>query len=565
MIKEEIKSLIEKAVKELGLEVFNFSVEIPGDKNHGDYSTNIALVLSGQIGKNPMEVAQKLVSNFQLPITNLFEKVKVVAPGFINFFISKEYLEKELKKILKEKEKYGHSKKGKGKTIVIDYSGVNIAKPFGIGHLRSTIIGQAIYNLYNCLGYRVVGDNHIGDWGTQFGKLIYAIKNWGNEKDIRNYSVKSLVALYIKFHEEAEKNKELEVEGRKWFEKLEKGDKEARKIWKECVKISLKEFERVYKILGVDIDLTLGESFYESMLKDVIQEAEKKGLAQKSEGAIIIPFPNDVLPPLMIEKSDGATLYSTRDLATIKYRLKKFKPDKIIYEVGSEQSLHFKQLFLATELLGWAKKERLVHVAHGLMRLETGKMSTRKGEIIYLQDVLNEAVERAGKIIEEKNPNLVNKAETARIIGIGGVKYNDLSSHPSTDIIFDWDKVLNLEGNSGPYLQYAYIRARNIIEKSKEKVSFKELEFKENKEIDLLRKLEQYPYIIEKAAESYSPNFICNYLFELAKEFNSFYETVPVLKSEEDFKFSRLSLVEAVSQVIKNGLDLLGIEVPEKM
>ncbi len=548
MIKDEIKNLI----KELGYS--NFSVEIPADKKYGDYSTNVAM----KAGKDPAIIADELrIKNKELRIE--------VAGRFINFFISKEYLIKELKQILKQKDKYGSSKAGKGKTIVIDYSGVNIAKPFGIGHLRSTIIGQAIYNLYKCQGYKVIGDNHLGDWGTQFGKLIYAIKNWGNEKEVKNYSVKSLVALYIKFHEEAEKNPELIIEARQWFEKLEKGDKDARKIWKECVKISLKEFERVYEILGINIDLTLGESFYESMLKGVIEEANQKGISQKSEGAVILPFPNNALPPLMIEKSDGATLYSTRDLATIKYRIDKFKPDKIIYEVGSEQSLHFKQLFWAVELLGWAKKENFVHVAHGLMRLRSGKMSTRKGEIIYLEDVLNEAIERAGKIIEEKNPNLADKANIAKTIAIGGVKYNDLSSHPSTDIIFDWDKVLNLEGNSGPYLQYAYIRAKNILNKSEEKADSKKLEFKEAKEIDLLRKLEQYPCIIEKAAENYSPNFICSYLFELSKEFNSFYESVPVLKAEEGLIPSRLALVKATAQVIKNGLNLLGIEVPDQM
>jgi arginyl-tRNA synthetase len=550
MIKDEIKNLI----KELGYS--NFSVEVPADKRYGDYSTNVAM----KAGKDPLAIVKELESKIKKN-----ELRMEVAGRFINFFVSEKYLVKELKNILKEKDKYGCSKAGKGKTIVIDYSGVNIAKPFGIGHLRSTIIGQAIYNLYKCLGYKVIGDNHLGDWGTQFGKLIYAIKNWGDEKEVKNYSVKSLVALYIKFHEEAEKNSELIIEARKWFEKLEKGDKDARKIWKECVKISLKEFERVYEILGVNIDLTLGESFYESMLKDVITEAKQKGVSQKSEGAIIIPFPNNTLPPLMIEKSDGATLYSTRDLATIKYRIDKFKPDKIIYEVGSEQSLHFKQLFWAVELLGWAKKENLVHVSHGLMRLKSGKMSTRKGEIIYLEDVLNEAIERAGKIIEEKNPSLQDKEKTAKIIGIGGVKYNDLSSHPSTDIVFDWDKVLNLEGNSGPYLQYAYIRAKNILNKSEAEANSKKLEFKEIKETDLLRKLEQYSYVIEKSAENYSPNFICSYLFELSKEFNSFYENLPVLKAEESVKSARLALVKATAQVIKNGLNLLGIEVPDQM
>lgn len=548
-----IKDDIENSIKELGYS--SFSIEIPIDKKFGDYSTNAAM----KAGEDPAIIAEKLrIKNKELRIET--------AGGYINFFVSKDYLTQELKNILKEKNKYGCSKKGKGKTVVVDYSGVNIAKPFGIGHLRSTIIGQAIYNLYKCLGYKIVGDNHIGDWGTQFGKLIYAIKTWGDEKNIQNYSIQSLLSLYIKFHEEAEKDPEIKNEGRKWFEKLEKGDKDARKIWKKCVKISLKEFERVYEILGVNIDLTLGESFYEPMLKDVIKEALKKGAAKKSQGAIIIEFPGNALPPLLIEGSDGATLYGTRDLAAIKYRLDKFKPEKIIYEVGSEQSLYFKQLFWAAEILGWAKKENFFHVAHGLMRLKTGKMSTRKGEIIFLEDVLNEAISRAKKIIEEKNPKLEGKDEVAKIIGVGGVKYNDLASHPSTDIVFDWEKVLNLEGNSGPYLQYAYIRAKNILLKSKETINSKKLEFKEEKEINLLRKLEKYSYIIEKAAKNYSPNFICSYLFELSKEFNVFYESLPVLKAEDnEMRNSRLALVEATAQVLKNGLNILGISVPEKM
>jgi len=547
-----IKDQIENSIKELGYS--NFSVDAPPNPNLGDYSTNVAM----KSGKDPAVIAEELrIKNKELRIE--------VAGRFINFFLSKDYLIQELKNILKQKGKYGCASKGKGKVVIVDYSSVNIAKPFGIGHLRSTIIGQAIYNLYGCLGYRAVGDNHLGDWGTQFGKLIYAIKTWGNEIDISSYSVKSLVALYIKFHEEAEKNPELENEARKWFERLEKGDKEAKKIWKECVRISMAEFDRIYQMLGVNIDLALGESFYESMLKDVVEEALKKGVAKESQGAIIIEFPDNSLPPMMIQKSDGTTLYSTRDLATIKYRLDKFKPDKIIYEVGSEQTLHFCQLFRAVELLGWAGKENFVHVAHGLMRLKSGKMSTRKGDVIYLEDVLNEAVEKAKKIIEEKNPELGGKEEIAKIVGIGGVKYNDLSSHPSTDIIFDWDKVLNLEGNSGPYLQYAYIRAENILRKSETKINSRNLEFKEQKELDLLRKLEKYSYIIEKSAENYSPNFICNYLFELSKEFNSFYESVPVLKAEGNARSSRLALVRATAQILKNGLALLGINVPEHM
>ncbi|MDP2909817.1 MAG: arginine--tRNA ligase, partial [bacterium] len=322
MIKDEIENII----RELGYG--GFSVEVPADNKFGDYSTNVAMKLGG----NPRETAEKIADSIkhQVSSAKLFERIEVAGPGFINFFISGEYLQKELKNILKQKNKYGCGGKGKGKTVVIDYSGVNIAKPFGIGHLRSTIIGQAIYNLHKCLGYKVIGDNHIGDWGTQFGKLIYAIKTWGSEKDIKNYSIKSLLALYVKFHEEAEKNPELKAEGRRWFEKLEKGEKEPQKIWKECVKISLKEFKRIYEMLGVNIDLTLGESFYAPMSKEVVKEAVDRKVAKRSQGALIIEFQESALPPLLIEGSDGATLYATRDLAAIKYRAEKLKADKII-------------------------------------------------------------------------------------------------------------------------------------------------------------------------------------------------------------------------------------------
>jgi len=400
--------------------------------------------------------------------------------------------------------------------------------------------------------------------------LICAVKKWGNEKEIAKNPIKNLVALYIKFHQEAEKNPALEEEGRKWFKKLEEGDKEAKRLWKKCVKWSLKEFNNLYKILEIKIDMSLGESFYRPMLESVIKESLKKKVAVKSQGAVIIPFPKEVLPPLMIRKSDGATLYSTRDLAAIKYRRKKYKPYKIIYEVGAEQTLYFKQLFWAAELLGWGKRQDYVHIAHGMMRLPTGRMRTRKGETILLEDLLKEAFEKAIKIVEEKNPGIKtrNKEEVAKIIGIGAIKYNNLSRKPLTDIIFKWDEALNLEGNSGPYLQYSYVRAKSIIKKSKIKtIKFnKKWSFKEEKEARLLKRLIRFPEVVEQAAKSYSPNLVCNYIFELAQDFNSFYESVPVLKEQDkNCRMARLALVESTAQVIKNGLNILGIKTLEKM
>jgi len=579
MMREDIKNLIEKSIKELQKEkVFpkfdmpEIKIEHPEEKTHGDYSTNIAMIIAKEVKKNPMEIANILGSRLEVLGSRFLEKVEVAKPGFINFFLSKNTLIKELKRILKEKDKYGSSKVGKGKTVVIDYSSPNIAKPFGIGHLRSTIIGQAIYNIYKFLSWKCIGDNHLGDWGTQFGKLIVAIKKWGDEKNLEGLSINDLEKLYVKFHQEAESNLRLEEEGRVWFKRLEEGDKEARRIWQVCVDISLKEFDRIYKLLGIKIDYAFGESFYEGLLKDIVDEAVKKKVAIKSEGAIIIKYPKDELPPAMILKSDGATTYLTRDLATVKYRLKKWKPNLIIYEVGADQALHFKQLFRAVELFGWAKREKFFHVAHGLIRLKKGKFSTRKGLTIHLEDVLEEAIERAEEIIKrsETGRDLSEKErkEIAKIVGIGAVKYNDLSQQYSKDIVFDWDKILNLKGNSAPYLQYTFTRCRSVLQRAKLKIDpekIKTLGFN-SEEKDILRTIYKFPEVVEETAEKFSPNLICNFAFDLAQKYNLFYDLHPIIRAEtRKLKIFRLALTAATAQTLKNSLFLLGIAVPEKM
>ena len=418
MIREEIAKLVLKAIlkaqkeKQLGkFKIPEIRAEHPEEKSHGDYSTNIAMVIAQIIKKDPTEIGENI--RFQLLGTKseLFEKIEVAKPGFINFFLPKEFFIEEIKRIIKEKDRYGSGRAGNGKTVVVDYSSPNIAKPFGIGHLRSTIIGQAIYNIYKFLGWQCVGDNHLGDWGTQFGKLIVAIKKWGGKKN-KDFSIGNLERLYVKFHREAEKNSELEKEGRVWFKKLEQGDREAKKVWKLCVDVSLKEFDKIYKLLGIKIDYALGESFYQGMLKEIIKEAIKKEIASKSEGALIIKYPKDKLPPAMLLKSDGATTYLTRDLATIKYRMSRWKPGLIIYEVGVDQALHFQQLFLATELLGWIKKEKFFHVAHGLIRFKYGKFSTRKGITVHLEGVLRGAIERARKIIDRASEGSEGEEES---------------------------------------------------------------------------------------------------------------------------------------------------------
>jgi len=568
MVKEKIKRKIKNLFS--GIKIPDFKIEHPERKEFGDYSINLAFLIAKDVGKKPIEIAKE-ISNF-FSKEKIFEKVEVKEPGFVNFFLSFDFFVKELKKILKEKENYGKSKIGKGKNVIVDYSSPNIAKPFGIGHLRSTIIGHALYNIYKFLGYKVIGDNHLGDWGTQFGKLIFAIKNWGKKK-IDDYSIEELEELYVKFHKEAEKNPLLEEEGRKWFKKLEEGDSKARKIWKTLVKISLKEFERIYKILGVKFDFALGESFYESMTKEVIEELKEKKIVKESQGALIVEFPKNEFPPVIVQKSDGTTTYFTRDLATIKYRLKRWKPDLIIYEVGADQKLHFQQLFKTVEILGWAKKTKFVHVAHGLYRTKTGKFSTRRGETVHLEDVLKEAIERAKEIIEKSETSRglteKEKEKISKIVGIGAIKYNDLSQHPSKDIIFDWEKVLNLKGNSAPYLQYTFVRCQSVLKKAKKLqiANFKlKIEKLKKEEIDILREIYKFPEIIQESAEKFSPNLICNFIFDLAKKYNLFYDLHPILKeNDEKIRNFRISLTKAVSQIIKNSLSLLGIEVPEKM
>ncbi|MBD3208087.1 MAG: arginine--tRNA ligase [Candidatus Nealsonbacteria bacterium] len=576
MVKKQIKSALKEAVHALqeegafpDFEVPDIEVDVPDQDEYGDYSTNLALQLKDKINKSPVKIAKMIVE--RLGALPFFKKTETAGPGFINFFLSPEFLVKNLEQIEEKRESYGSADLGQGKTVVIDYSAPNIAKPFGIGHLRSTIIGQAIYNIYSFLGFKSIGDNHLGDWGTQYGKLFYAIQEWGDEEKIKKQPIRELYKLYVKFHKEAETNPDLEEEGRKWFKRLEEGDEEVKKIWEKCVAWSIKEFDQIYKRLGIKMDLTLGESFYQSMLDDIVQEALRKGVAKKSQGALIISFPEDKLPPLMIQKSDGATLYSTRDLATIKYRREKFDPHLIIYEVGVDQRLYFKQLFWAAELLGWGKRGDYVHIAHGMMRLSEGKMSTRRGRTVFLEDVLEEATERAGAIVETKNPNLSSekKEKIAEVVGIGALKYNDLSRHYSKDVVFDWDEALNLRGNSGPYLQYTYARAWSVLKKSGEDLDGLELGEAQkltSQEEKILRMLLHFPETVQKAAETFSPNLICNYLFDLAQEFNSFYEKIPVLKAKsKELRRARVVLTLGVSQVIKNGLSLLGIEVLERM
>ncbi|MFZ5559697.1 MAG: arginine--tRNA ligase [Patescibacteria group bacterium] len=561
-----IKSQIRDAISKIIGEKVNFIVESPENKNFGDYATNVALVLAKKESKNPIEVAKELISKSEIRNPKLFEKVEVVN-GFINFFLKPEFLQEQIKTILKEDKKFGSQNIGKNKTAVIDYSSPNVAKPMHVGHLRSTIIGQAIYNLYKFLGYKVIGDNHLGDWGTQFGIMIAAVKKY--KINLETITIQEMLDAYVKFNQEIEKNPNLQEIAKQEFKKLENDDKENRKIWKILKDKSLDDFNKIYKILGIKFDLILGESFYEKYLKEEIETALKKKMAIKNpDNSVIISLDKFNLTPFLIQKSDGATLYGTRDLATIRYRVKKFKPEKIIYVIGNEQTLYLEQLFRAAEILGYISYNKLYHIKFGLVLDEDHKkLATREGRVVSADELINKIIGLAEKIIKEKNPKLSDKErkEAAKIIGIGALKYNDLSQNRQTDIVFNWDKMLSFEGNSGPYLQYSYVRLRSILRKAKSLTDFKPEFLKEEKEIEILKELTRFPEVVEESAESFQINNLANYLFKLADLINSFYESLPVLKAEEGLREARLALIKAATIVLRNGLNLLGIEVLERM
>jgi arginyl-tRNA synthetase len=581
MINQEIKLIIQGVLDRMfdKYKDINFEVECPKQKDNGDYSCNVAFALSKSLGEGPFEIAEKIVRELEKieNLNNRFSKVEAIKPGFINFYLADAVLFSNATEILNKKEKFGRSKTGEGKTVVVDYSAINIAKPMHVGHLRSTIIGQSLCNIYKALGYKVISDNHIGDWGTQFGKMIYAYKNWGDKKQVSKNPIEEMNKLYVRFHQEAQQKPELEEMARLETKKLQSGDDENSKLWKFFVRESLKDAEKIYKTLGVRFDLVLGESFYNEMLSGVVREALEKGVAKESEGAIIIDLDRFNLPPFLIRKTDGAYLYATTDLATAKYRTEKLKADKIFYVVSNEQALHFEQLFASLKLLGSADGVFVSHIKFGMILGENGKkFSTRKGDTVQLSDLISEAIEAAKKAVEEKNPGLSqkDKKKIARVVGLGAMKYNDLSQNRLTDISFDWKKMLSFEGNSAPYLQYSFARIHSLKEKykSENKLDFLKIferpDFKllgEEIEKDILRQLVRYPEVIENAAQENSPHLIALYLFNLATSYNSFYNSCPIMKSEKNLARARLALSEAVAIVLKNGLGLLGIETVDKM
>lgn len=571
-----MKQKLQKIIAEVaGFEHPN--VEFTSDSQFGDYTTNIAMVMAKVLKRNPNELAEEIVEKLNKNAGLSAVARAKVEHGFINFWLKKDVLVDNLIQIDEAKEKYGTSETNKGKLAIIEYSSPNIAKPFGVGHLRSTVVGDAIANLVEATGYKVMRDNHLGDWGTQFGKVICAIKKWGNEEEIEKSDnpVQTLVNLYVKFHDASKDDPTLDDEARAWFKKLEDGDSEARRLWQKCVDWSWIEFDKIYKLLNIKFDENfcngrgLGESFFETRMASVIKELNEKELLKVgTDGAKLVFFEGEKYPPLMILKKDGSTLYATRDLATDKYRLEKHNPDLIINEVGTEQSLYFKQLYEIEKILGWYKDGKRVHVGHGLYLLDGKKMSTRAGKTVKLDEVLVEAIGRAKKLGKEN----ANDESTARSVGIGAIKYFDLSHQPQSNISFDWDSMFAMDGNSAPYIQYTVARCNSVIQKAS---SFKgqalqasdlgsiNTEMLDNQELTVLRLLSRFNEVVEQSASTYSPNTLCNYLYELAQKYNGFYNQNKIIGSDSE-KF-RLALTSGVGQVLKNGLNLLGIQAPERM
>ncbi|MBD5639683.1 arginine--tRNA ligase [Clostridium botulinum] len=562
----DYKNIVAERIKEnteLEVDLIEKLIEIPPKKEMGDYAFP-CFQLAKTFRKAPNLIAEELREKIN---KEGFEKVVTVGP-YVNFFVDKTVLIKDvLEKVLSEKEKYGSSKVGEGKNVVVEYSSPNIAKPFHIGHLFTTAIGNALYKILSFEGYNCIGINHLGDWGTQFGKLISAYKRWVDEEALEKDAIGELLRIYVKFHEEAEKDPELEKEARLNFKNLEDGSEEETELWNRFKNLSLKEFNKVYDMLGIKFDSLAGESFYSDKMDAVVQEIDDKGLLVDSNGAKVVMLDEYNIPPCMIKKSDGATIYATRDLAAAIYRKKTYDFHKCIYVVGTPQALHFKQVFTTLKLMGHDWADDCKHVGFGLVKLANKKLSTRNGDVVFLEDLLNQSVEETLKIINEKNPNLKNKEDTAKKLGIGAVVFTYLKNNRERDIVFDWKEILSFDGETGPYVEYSYARGKSVLRKAGEltgEVDYSKLESKE--EFELAKLLGGFNDAIMNAINKLEPAMVTRYVIEVAKAFNKFYNAHGILNAEDnDVKLARVKLVEATCQVIKNALNLLGIDVVEEM
>ncbi|MDR1067012.1 MAG: arginine--tRNA ligase [Clostridiales bacterium] len=548
----------------LGDEDIYESLETPRDVKLGDYAFP-CFRLAKTLKKSPAVIAAQIKEK----VENKSEFVARIetAGAYVNFFLDKGAAAKAvISEIIDKGERYGRGSAGRG-AVTIDFSSPNVAKPFHIGHLRTTVIGNALYNIYDFIGYKSVGINHLGDWGTQFGKMITAYVKWGDREEIEKKGVKELNRLYVLFHREAKEDKSLEDEARAWFIKMQNGDEDALSVWRWFVEISLREFNKIYRLLDIKFDYFTGESFYNDKMDAVVTELKEKGLLEESDGAMIVNLERYDMPPLMVLRKDGGTLYATRDLATAFYRKEEFNFVKSLYVVGLEQSLHFKQLFKVIELMGYDWD--MAHIPFGLVRLEGGKLSTREGQVVLMEELLDEAVKRSKAIIERKNPSLDNKDEVARQVGVGAIIFNDLYNSRIKDVVFSWERILSFDGETGPYVQYTHARARAVLANGgtaaidADNIDFSILadEFS----YETVKLLGAFGDKAIEAAEKCEPYIITRYLVDLAQAFNRFYHENMVLSADAAVKTARLALVFCVKTVLASGLKLIGVAAPEKM
>ncbi len=563
-MKEKIAELISKNIEGVDASDIIASIEIPPRPDMGDYAFP-CFRLAKVMRKAPNMIAADIKE--QIGDVDFIEKIDV-AGAYLNFYIKKDIFVKTMIEAANSVN-FGCSDLGDGQTICIDYSSPNVAKNFHVGHLRTTIIGNSLYKIYSKLGYKVVRINHLGDWGTQFGKLIVAYKAWGTKEAVEKDGIAELMKLYVKFHEEADKNPELVDEARAWFNKMENGDEEALIIWQWFKDISLVEYKRTYNLLGMDFDYYLGESFYRDKCQAVVDKVKAAGLLKESEGAMIVDLSDYDMAPCIITKKDGSSIYATRDLAAIFYRKDTYNFSKCLYVTGQEQKLHFAQVFKVVELLGneWAK-DQLVHIPYGLVSLEGAKLSTRSGNIIYAEDILKDAIAKSLEIITEKSPNLPNKEDVAKKVGVGAVLFNDLYNQRIKDVSFSWNKVLNFDGETGPYVQYTHARCCSVVRMDENFDSSAPVNYDlitEQDAIELLKEINRFPAVIKDAADKYEPSIVARFAVDVAQAFNKFYNSTRINVDDRDLKNARVMLTYLTKNTIAEALNLLGIEAPEAM
>ena len=563
-MKNKIIDLLAAQIEGMSKEDISATIEIPPKPEMGDFAFP-CFRLAKTMHKAPNIIAADIKE--AIGDVDYLDRIEVKG-AYLNFFVKTEVFVKSMIEAAIS-ENFGGSDIGEGKNICLDYSSPNVAKNFHVGHLRTTIIGNSLYKIFSKLGYNAIRINHLGDWGTQFGKLIVAYKAWGSKEAVEKDGISELMKLYVKFHEEADKNPELVDEARAWFARMEQGDEEALSIWQWFKDISLVEYKRTYDLLGVDFDYYLGESFYRDKCQEVVDKITEAGLLKESEGAMIVDLSEYDMAPCIITKKDGSSIYATRDLAAIFYRKKTYNFCKCLYVTGQEQKLHFAQVFKVVELLGneWAK-DQLVHIPYGLVSLEGAKLSTRNGNIIYAEDILHDAIEKSLEIITEKSPNLENKEEVAKMVGVGSVLFNDLYNQRIKDVSFSWDKVLNFDGETGPYVQYTHARCSSVVRLAENFDPSNEVDFSVITEPDaifLLKEINRFPKVVLDAADKYEPSIVARFSVDVAQAFNKFYNSTRINVPEENVKNARVMLTYLTKKTLSDALELLGIQAPEAM